>query len=90
MSKRIVLQVTKGAYAGLFQICGTDDALLAGIKGSARDNHGQLPTFMGSIRCFNHEGSASLVAVKERYILYQEIISPEEANAVATFHPDQQ
>lgn len=79
MTKRLVLQQTNGARAGLRHLLGTTDDLPAGAT---------LPSFLPAVRFSDHEGPCSLVTVTPRYVLYREIREP--AGQLRSFHPEQQ
>jgi hypothetical protein len=77
--KRVVLIHTQGAYRGLWQIVGTEAQMREGLKT-------ELLPDLTPAHFLDHDGEASLSAVKDRYIMYREIMAP----ALSTFHPDQQ
>jgi hypothetical protein len=88
--KRIVLEWTQGPLAGLRQILGTSADLLAGRQQT------QLPTFEGNIdfsigQGIDHHGSASLVAVKQRHVVYRETMpwGKQTDGGQQTFTPGQ-
>lgn len=62
MSKRIVLQTTQGEHAGLWTIIGhcADKAVT------------KLAQFTPVSFPDGHQGEASLIAVRRRYVLYRE------------------
>lgn len=82
--KRIVLITTSGAYRGLYQILGTEDQLRDKMQVT------NMPEFVSPVDFLDHQGACSLVAVKPRYILYREIITPGPiTGSHPTFHPAQ-
>ena len=84
MSKRIVLHHTTGAYAGLWQILGTDDQLMEKFKTAS------LPEYVAEVEFIDHKGSCSLISVKSRYVLYREVGPGPVTGMLGQFHPHQQ
>ncbi len=85
MNKRIILEYTSGAYRGLRQIVGTEDQLRTRLTPEVTE----LPSFIeGANFIEGRTGSCSLIRVKPRYILYRELIVPEQGTP-ALFHPSQ-
>lgn len=73
--KRIVLQQTRGRMAGIFTICGRESH----IPGN------KLPEFelaenMLDSPSMREPGPVSLIAVKPRYVLYRQIVTPDMQN----------
>lgn len=66
-NKRIVLEHTTGMLAGCHS-----------IQGLQRDAPDPLPEILPSVKMIDHEGPASLVAVKRSYVLYREIYAPSQ------------
>lgn len=79
-TKRVVLLHCRGALAGLFQIQGCTDQL--------PNFETTLPPFVDNLNFGNHQGSASLVTVKPRFVLYREN-TPKEGGRFDEFHPAQ-
>jgi hypothetical protein len=79
--KRVVLHHTAGQYAGLWQIVGTTKSL------PTQAAH-LFPEFLPKLRFIDHMGAASLVAVRERYLLYREVTEPRKGK-LNDFHPKQ-
>ena len=80
--KRIVIEYTTGTLKGLWQILGTDDQLKEGLKVE------ELPPFISPVQFIDHVGECSLITVKPRYALYQELI--QTSTVTAAFTPEQQ
>ena len=66
MNKRLViLHATAGAYKGLYQIMGRDQA----------DPPTEVfPSTLEHVSCFGRDRTVTLAAVNERYVLYRENI----------------
>lgn len=77
---RVVLEHTKGTWAGLHQILGTVDQVKAGM------GVGELPAYIPDINFGDRINGASLVACKRSYVLYRELIVPE---GLKSFNPEQ-
>lgn len=82
MDKRIVIHHTQGAYAGLWQIVGAESQLDS-------KTGPDLPTFVESVQFLDHEGGASLAAVKPHYVLYRETMPEPATGRLGDFHPRQ-
>jgi hypothetical protein len=83
--KRIVLLHCRGALVGMHQIMGTSDEV-----------PGLLEPYHEGLDFGDHIGDASLVQVKERFVLYREcMLSPGEGGdgdgeeGTDEFHPQQ-
>ena len=82
MSKRIVFRHTQGRWAGLYRILGTTDQLL-----KADQTMADLPPFLPEVKMIDHVNACSLLAVKPRFVLYQELITPTSYESMS---PQQQ
>ena len=69
--KRIVLVQTKGSSKGLWRILGTMSQLKDSLKVE------ELPTMLFDVTFSDHNSPCSLVTIKERYVLYREVIEPQ-------------
>lgn len=79
VTKRLILEHTKGRLAGLHQILGTDNRPTS-----------ELQTLV-DLTFPDHEGQGCLIRETPRAIYYRELITPAEANAAHDeFHTDQE
>lgn len=72
---KIVLQHTTGKLSGMYRIMGD--------QSSAPDPY---PEFLPDVDMLTHHAPVSLVAVKRLYVLYREIMQPEQTKI---FNPHQ-
>lgn len=70
IDKRVVLTYLTGPRAGLRQILGCVSELQATFRQPG------LPAFVPGVDFITHKGAAELVAQKDRYVQYQETVSP--------------
>lgn len=80
VDKRIVIQYTQGPHRGLWQLVGTESQMREHLQVTT------LPDFVEPVQFLDHVGSASLINVRPRYVLYREISPPP---TTYTFHPGQ-
>lgn len=71
---RLVIEHTKGPWAGMHQIVGEKTDLLLAL------NFTELPTILAMTNSEGIVTGASLVTAKRSYILYRELIEPAHAN----------
>lgn len=67
---RVVLEHSQGAWAGMRQILGTVDQVLAAMQVA------EMPPYIAGLDFGDRTAGAALVVVKKSYLLYREQVPP--------------